>query len=164
MVRAFQHPTSVAPLMLQVLQETPVKPIRIKMPNIIEPAAIARHGVGRIKSQTGEDMRVDFRAFLWRDCSYRMHFTEAGGQQLKHPKLAINAPPPSVAVTLVRTARIGMDQLPDPGNQIGGVRGQQSVQECRTRTRQTGNNDRLLNSRLQNLRRPLLLMPESKKV
>ncbi len=57
-----------------------------------------------------------------------------------------------------------MDYLPDAGSQVRGVRGQQSVQECRTRTRQAGNNDRLLNSRLQNLWCPFLLMPESQKV
>src|SRR3954453_13534863 len=98
MVRTFQHPASAPVLMLQMLQETAVKPICVKVPYSIEPAAVARHGVGCVKAQTGEDMRVDFRAFLRRDCPERVHFTKAGGEKRKHPPPRVDAPPPVVTL------------------------------------------------------------------
>src|SRR5215813_5379482 len=65
-VGAFEHPlTAIRGLVLEVPQQSLVKPVGVEVPSLVEPAAIARDMVGRIEAQAGKDMRCDLGAFLW---------------------------------------------------------------------------------------------------
>jgi hypothetical protein len=59
-VGAFEHPLpAIRVLVPEVLQQALVKPVGVEVPGLVEPAAIARNMVGRIKAQAGKDMRCD---------------------------------------------------------------------------------------------------------
>ena len=153
-----QRPASPC-LMLEMLQKALVKAIGVEMAGFVEPVAVARHPVGCVKAQARKHMRGDLGAFLRRIGVDRMEPAEFRGQ---HPKEAQLAGDLSAVDGPHRPSLrwIWVDRLPDAGDEVAQILCEQTMQKCRARAGQSGNEDRPLDRLIENLGRLHLLLAQ----
>ena len=165
MVGAFEHPApAIGRLMLKVLQKAFVKAIGLEVSGFVEPVPVARNMVSRVEAQAGKNMCGDLGTFLGRARVDRVHTAEIRRQQAEEPQLAGDPQCPAVEPGLGISRRVGVDQLPDARHQIGGILGQQAVQEGRAGAREPRNKDRPIYRPSENCGRSLLFVKEPKQV
>jgi len=109
-------------------------------------------------------MGRDLGAFLRRIGVDRVHAPELGRNDAEQAQLAGDPPRAGVAAGAGFLERIGVNELPDARNQVGGVLRQQGVQKGGARAGEAGDEDWPFDRLIEYLRRPFLFFAEPQQV
>ncbi len=150
-------------LVLEMLQEPLVKAECRQMSFPDQPLLIGGHEMGGIETQALEHMRRDLGAFLRRAGGKRVQAAHAGRQSFEQAKLLVDAGHASVVAYIPRQ-RIGINRLPGQWHAIGRILRKQCVQEGCAAAWKACDEDRPIDSFLQNGRGLFFLFLKAQQV
>src|SRR5579864_1697398 len=106
--------------------------------------------VRRVKAHAAEDMPGYFRAFLRRIGVKRVQVANLRRYPLEAPDLTLHLSAAKLNIVRLGSERAGIDRLPVAYHQVDRILAQEFMQERRAAPRQAGDEDRLLDSLLEN--------------
>src|SRR5262245_24332604 len=164
-IGALQDPLPAAVLVLKMLQEALMKPVRLEMPHVFEPLLEGRYVMGGIETKAAKYVSGDFDTFLGRVGVQWVQAWEFRRQHQKPGVLPRGQFRPSVArAVFVRPDRIGEDRLPAARGQIARVIREQIMQKGSSAARQSQHEYGSIYPLVENRRIPFLLLSEPEQI